>query len=117
MSEPEMKPKKPSLISHADEPVDERRVQQLRMLTGVAMKALDMGKGNEAERMLVTAIADCTRFAERATTRDDLDLVAEIHTILAPILPRLETATGKRWTACLDVLRPRKRRTLPRGQA
>ncbi len=117
MSEPEMKPKKPSLIAHADEPVDERRVQQLRLLAGVATQALDVGKGAEAERLLVTVIADCTRFAERARTRDDLDLVAEIHAILAPILPRLEKATGKRWTACLDVMTPRRRRIPPRGQA
>lgn len=94
--------------------VDGRRVEQLKLLAHVASKALDAGNGSDAERLLATAIADCVDFAEHAAP-EEVDLVGEIHQILAPLLPRLEAVTGNAWTRHLAVFKIAAWK--PRGRA
>jgi hypothetical protein len=112
--------KKRSLIETAGERVaPERMAAQLELLAGVASKALDMGNGEAAERILATAVSDFVDLARRAATEEEWEAVARMHAVLVPLLPRLEAATGKGWTACLDVVKDQRWRPRlpPRGQA
>jgi hypothetical protein len=93
--------------------------RHLDFLMPVAIKALDVGKAPEAERLLASIVADFQALAERASCSEEWELVVRMHDVLAPILPRLEAATGKPWTRCLDVVKRRSRdaRLPPRGRA
>jgi hypothetical protein len=92
---------------------------QLEVLAGVAMKALEMGRAPEAERLLASAVEDFEACAERASTPDEWEQVARMHAVLARVLPRLAEATGKPWTRYLEIgkLRAWRPGLPPRGQA
>jgi hypothetical protein len=96
-----------------------RHLEQLTLLAGVAMKALAMGRAPEAERLLAPAVADFQTFAERASAPDEWEVVARMHSVMATILPRLEAATGKPWTRCLEVVKHKSwmPRLPPRGRS
>ncbi len=103
------------------------RTEQASRTVSVARKALDASKPHEAERLLASVVADCQAFAERATTVDELVIVARMHDVLAPILRPLEAMTGKPWTRCLAIIKADglaasglsrwKSRLPPRGKA
>jgi hypothetical protein len=108
--------KRRTLIQTTQRP--ERRADQLALVAGVAAKALELGKVAEAERLLASAVADFETRAERAMTGEQWTIVARMHGVLAPILPRLEAATGKPWTRCLELVKRRMWTSqLPRGLA
>src|SRR6476661_1323405 len=111
--------KKRALMLRGDAHLPYSRAAQLEMLAGVATKALEMGKAAEAERLLAPAVADFQTFAERASSADDWELVAKMHAILTPVLPRLAAATGKAWTRCLQTVAQKAwmPQPPPRGQA
>jgi hypothetical protein len=97
----------------ADDP--EMLVRRLELLLGVAKKALAMRKGAEAETLLASIVGDCHTFASRASTAEDIEYVARMHVLLAPLLPQLEALTGRGWTSVLGVVRlPPAQSRLPR---
>ena len=108
---------KRSLIEAAEDP--RALLERLELLAGVATKALEMNRPSEAERLLASVTAECQELAARASTRDELELVGQMHLLLAPLLRRLEAVTGKPWTRCLEVIRlpASNPRLPPRGQA
>lgn len=75
------------------------------LVVGVAEKALAMGHAAEAERLVATATNDFAEWVRRATTEEEWDDIERIRARLARVLPRIEEATGRRWTACLDFAR------------
>lgn len=72
------------------EPSMVRRVDQFKLLSGVAEKALAMGKAGEAERLLASALADVIE-ATRASRPVPPTLVDQA----AKFSAKLATATGK----------------------
>jgi hypothetical protein len=72
------------------EPSIVRRVDQFKLLSGVAEKALAMGKAGEAERLLASALADVIE-----ATRSGRPLPATLVDQAAKFSAKLATATGK----------------------
>jgi hypothetical protein len=111
---------KRSLIETLDDSSRVERVaQQLELVVGVAEKGLAIGKAPEAGRLVLTAVRHFADIARSASTPDDWEVVARMHAVLAPILSRLEAATGEPWTGHLDAVnqRPSRPRLPPRGKA
>jgi predicted component of type VI protein secretion system len=86
----EMQPSRPSAPSEDLEPSMVRRADAFNLLTGVAEKALAMGKAAEAERILASPLTDVIE-ASRAGKRVTPSLVDQA----ARFSARLATATGK----------------------
>jgi hypothetical protein len=72
------------------EPSMLRRVDGFRVLGGVAEKALAMGRADEAERMLASALADVIE-----ACRDNRRIPASLAEQAARFSAKLATATGK----------------------
>jgi pSer/pThr/pTyr-binding forkhead associated (FHA) protein len=79
-----------SSASDADEPSMIRRIEGFRVLGGVAEKALAMGRADEAERLLASALAEVLD-ASRAGRRIPASLAEQA----ARLSAKLATATGK----------------------
>jgi predicted component of type VI protein secretion system len=97
MTLPKMKVSTPSsafpAISSIDsdpEPSMVRRADQFKLLSGVAEKALAMGKAGEAERLLASALADVIE-----ATRAGRPLPPTLVDQAAKFSAKLATATGK----------------------
>ena len=97
MTLPKMKISTPSsafpAISSVDsdpEPSMVRRADQFKLLSGVAEKALAMGKAGEAERLLASALADVIE-----ATRAGRPLPPTLVDQAAKFSAKLATATGK----------------------
>ena len=97
MTLPKMKINTPSsafpAISSVDsdpEPSMVRRADQFKLLSGVAEKALAMGKAGEAERLLASALADVIE-----STRAGRPLPPTLVDQAAKFSAKLATATGK----------------------
>ena len=97
MTLPKMKVSTPSsgfpAISSIDsdpEPSMVRRADQFKLLSGVAEKALAMGKAGEAERLLASALADVIE-----STRAGRPLPPTLVDQAAKFSAKLATATGK----------------------
>lgn len=97
MTLPKMKVSTPSsgfpVISSIDsdpEPSMVRRADQFKLLSGVAEKALAMGKAGEAERLLASALADVIE-----STRAGRPLPPTLVDQAAKFSAKLATATGK----------------------
>jgi predicted component of type VI protein secretion system len=95
MTLPKMKASTPSGIPNvgmeADpEPSMVRRADQFKLLSGVAEKALAMGKAGEAERLLASALADVIE-----ATRAGRPLPPTLVDQAAKFSAKLATATGK----------------------
>ncbi|GAC1530747.1 MAG: hypothetical protein NVS3B10_26640 [Polyangiales bacterium] len=72
------------------EPSMVRRADQFKLLSGVAEKALAMGKAGEAERLLASALADVIE-----STRAGRPLPPTLVDQAAKFSAKLATATGK----------------------
>lgn len=86
-------PKAESLLGgnlEEPEPSMVRRVDQFKLLSGVAEKALAMGKAGEAERLLASALADVIE-----ATRGGRPLPASLVDQAAKFSAKLATSTGK----------------------
>jgi predicted component of type VI protein secretion system len=77
-------------IESDPEPSMVRRADQFKLLSGVAEKALAMGKAGEAERLLASALADVIE-----STRAGRPLPPTLVDQAAKFSARLATATGK----------------------
>ena len=80
----------PAQVENDPEPSMVRRADQFKLLSGVAEKALAMGKAGEAERLLASALADVIE-ATRAARPLPPTLVDQA----AKFSAKLATATGK----------------------
>src|SRR4051794_4550732 len=80
----------PSAIESDPEPSMVRRADQFKLLSGVAEKALAMGKAGEAERLLASALADVIE-----ATRSGRPLPPTLVDQAAKFSAKLATATGK----------------------
>lgn len=69
------------------------------MLTGVAEKAVAMGRLSEAERLLASVIADYNDRLDHLLDFEEWETVAGAYDLLAPVLGKLERMTGKPWMA------------------
>jgi hypothetical protein len=96
MTLPKMKVSTPSSgfppvqIESDPEPSMVRRADQFKLLSGVAEKALAMGKAGEAERLLASALADVIE-----NTRAGRPLPPTLVDQAAKFSAKLATATGK----------------------
>jgi hypothetical protein len=96
MTLPKMKVNTPSSgfpplnIEHDPEPSMVRRADQFKLLSGVAEKALAMGKAGEAERLLASALADVIE-----SSRAGRPLPPTLVDQAAKFSAKLATATGK----------------------
>ena len=97
MTLPKMRVNTPSAAMHAQVPIDNdpepsmvRRADQFKVLSGVAEKALAMGKAGEAERLLASALADVIE-----ATRASRPLPPTLVDQAAKFSAKLATATGK----------------------
>ena len=96
MTLPKMKASTPSSgfppvqIDQDPEPSMVRRADQFKLLSGVAEKALAMGKAGEAERLLASALADVIE-----ATRAGRPLPPTLVDQAAKFSAKLATATGK----------------------
>lgn len=96
MTLPKMKVSTPSAgfppvqIESDPEPSMVRRADQFKLLSGVAEKALAMGKAGEAERLLASALADVIE-----ATRAGRPLPPTLVDQAAKFSAKLATATGK----------------------
>lgn len=96
MTLPKMKVSTPSsafpsvAIDSDPEPSMVRRADQFKLLSGVAEKALAMGKAGEAERLLASALADVIE-----ATRAGRPLPPTLVDQAAKFSAKLATATGK----------------------
>ncbi len=96
MTLPKMRVTTPSSgvpVMHVDsdpEPSMVRRADQFKLLSGVAEKALAMGKAGEAERLLASALADVIE-----ATRASRPLPPTLVDQAAKFSAKLATATGK----------------------
>jgi predicted component of type VI protein secretion system len=96
MTLPKMKASTPSSgfppvqIESDPEPSMVRRADQFKLLSGVAEKALAMGKAGEAERLLASALADVIE-----ATRAGRPLPPTLVDQAAKFSAKLATATGK----------------------
>jgi hypothetical protein len=77
-------------IESDPEPSMVRRADQFKLLSGVAEKALAMGKAGEAERLLASALADVIE-----ATRASRPLPPTLVDQAAKFSAKLATATGK----------------------
>jgi hypothetical protein len=77
-------------VEHDPEPSMVRRADQFKLLSGVAEKALAMGKAGEAERLLASALADVIE-----STRAGRPLPPTLVDQAAKFSAKLATATGK----------------------
>ena len=84
------------------EPAVERLSERWKLMIAVAEKAVAMGKVPEAERLMASATADFQAFAQLASTPEALAELAAMRKRLAPVLQRLEAATGKPWMRCVE---------------
>jgi predicted component of type VI protein secretion system len=80
----------PMQIESDPEPSMVRRADQFKLLSGVAEKALAMGKAGEAERLLASALADVIE-----NTRANRPLPPTLVDQAAKFSAKLATATGK----------------------
>jgi pSer/pThr/pTyr-binding forkhead associated (FHA) protein len=80
----------PGQIESDPEPSMVRRADQFKLLSGVAEKALAMGKAGEAERLLASALADVIE-----ATRANRPLPTTLVDQAAKFSAKLATATGK----------------------
>jgi pSer/pThr/pTyr-binding forkhead associated (FHA) protein len=80
----------PVQIESDPEPSMVRRADQFKLLSGVAEKALAMGKAGEAERLLASALADVIE-----ATRANRPLPPTLVDQAAKFSAKLATATGK----------------------
>ncbi len=80
----------PMQIESDPEPSMVRRADQFKLLSGVAEKALAMGKAGEAERLLASALADVIE-----ATRAGRPLPPTLVDQAAKFSAKLATATGK----------------------
>lgn len=80
----------PSSSEPDPEPSMVRRADQFKLLSGVAEKALAMGKAGEAERLLASALADVIE-----ATRAGRPLPSTLVDQAAKFSAKLATATGK----------------------
>jgi predicted component of type VI protein secretion system len=80
----------PGQIETDPEPSMVRRADQFKLLSGVAEKALAMGKAGEAERLLASALADVIE-----ATRASRPLPPTLVDQAAKFSAKLATATGK----------------------
>jgi predicted component of type VI protein secretion system len=80
----------PAQIETDPEPSMVRRADQFKLLSGVADKALAMGKAGEAERLLASALADVIE-----ATRANRPLPPTLVDQAAKFSAKLATATGK----------------------
>lgn len=80
----------PMQIESDPEPSMVRRADQFKLLSGVAEKALAMGKAGEAERLLASALADVIE-----ATRANRPLPPTLVNQAAKFSAKLATATGK----------------------
>lgn len=80
----------PAQIESDPEPSMVRRADQFKLLSGVADKALAMGKAGEAERLLASALADVIE-----ATRAGRPLPPTLVDQAAKFSAKLATATGK----------------------
>jgi hypothetical protein len=80
----------PMQIESDPEPSMVRRADQFKLLSGVAEKALAMGKAGEAERLLASALADVIE-----ATRANRPLPPTLVDQAAKFSAKLATATGK----------------------
>lgn len=80
----------PSSVEPDPEPSMVRRADQFKLLSGVAEKALAMGKAGEAERLLASALADVIE-----ATRAGRPLPSTLVDQAAKFSAKLATATGK----------------------
>lgn len=83
-------PMPPMPMDSDPEPSMVRRADQFKLLSGVAEKALAMGKAGEAERLLASALADVIE-----ATRAGRPLPAALVDQAAKFSAKLATATGK----------------------
>jgi hypothetical protein len=79
-----------SIVDSDPEPSMVRRADQFKLLSGVAEKALAMGKAGEAERLLASALADVIE-----ATRAGRPLPPTLVDQAAKFSAKLATATGK----------------------
>lgn len=80
----------PRMVEIDPEPSMVRRADQFKLLSGVAEKALAMGKAGEAERLLASALADVIE-----ATRASRPLPPTLVDQAARFSAKLATATGK----------------------
>jgi hypothetical protein len=104
-------PGRPSALPIADPPTGEasRSVQSFQLLGGVADKALQMGKADDAERILQVLLTDVITRA-----REGQSLDASVTEPASRYAARLASATGKAtWVDYVFELYRRSRRVLP----
>ena len=65
------------------------QLEQVELLAGVVRKTLDLRNGDAAERLLASIVGEC------ACSREDVEVVAQMHAILVPLLSRVEALTGR----------------------
>jgi predicted component of type VI protein secretion system len=102
---------RPSAVPIADPPTGEasRSVQSFQLLGGVADKALQMGKADDAERILQVLLTDVITRA-----RDGQSLEPSVTEPASRYAARLASATGKAsWVDYVFELYRRSRRMLP----
>ena len=97
----------------------ERLVAQLEIVSGVFEKALAMGRVADAERLLSPVATSFVELVHKADSAEDREALRALYGRLDEMLTRLEAASGKGWTRCLDVVKERvsKRMVPPRGRA
>jgi len=108
---PAAAPSRPSAIPIVDPPTAEasRSVQSFQLLGGVADKALQMGKAEDAERILQVLLTDVITRA-----REGQSLEASVTEPASRYAVRLASATGKGpWVDYVFELYRRSRRVLP----
>lgn len=98
-------------VENDPEPSMVRRADQFKLLSGVAEKALAMGRAGEAERLLASALADVIE-----ATRANRPLPPTLVDQAAKFSAKLATATGKGgWADYVVELYQAQKRPCPAG--
>ncbi|MCA9586952.1 MAG: FHA domain-containing protein [Myxococcales bacterium] len=102
---------RPAQVENDPEPSMVRRADQFKLLSGVAEKALAMGRAGEAERLLASALADVIE-----ATRANRPLPPTLVDQAAKFSAKLATATGKGgWADYVVELYQAQKRPCPAG--